>query len=155
MWIYNYLCNQCLSRLKFVSSFPAHSEMYSIQHYMINVCQWLATCRWISLSSRTQVFFTNKTDYHDITEILLKVVLNIITLTPQCSTQSHELRPWNIVPLYQHYNKKRCTVYTRLKLSPGNLLFWFGKIPFIKGHNSGTAKGIIIKIGFDLLFCCM
>jgi hypothetical protein len=30
----------------------------------------------------TPVFFTNKTDHHDITEILLKVALNTITLTP-------------------------------------------------------------------------
>jgi hypothetical protein len=36
------------------------------------VCQWLFTGRWFSLVSST-----NKTDCHDITEILLKVVLNI------------------------------------------------------------------------------
>jgi hypothetical protein len=34
---------------------------------------------WFSLV--TLVFFTNKTDCHDITEILLKVTLNTITLT--------------------------------------------------------------------------
>jgi len=33
------------------------------------------------VSKCTQVFSTNKTDCHDITEILLKVVLNTITLT--------------------------------------------------------------------------
>ena len=43
------------------------------------VCQWLATGHWFSLG--TPVFSTNKTDHHDITEILLKVVLNTITLT--------------------------------------------------------------------------
>ena len=43
------------------------------------VCQWLATGRWFSPS--TSVSFTNKTDRHNITEILLKVMLNIITLT--------------------------------------------------------------------------
>ena len=42
------------------------------------VCQWLATCRWISPD--TPVSFTNqKTDSQDITEILLKVTLNTIT----------------------------------------------------------------------------
>ena len=30
--------------------------------------------------SVSPVFFTNKTDYHDITDILLKVMLNTITL---------------------------------------------------------------------------
>ena len=40
------------------------------------VCQWLAAGRWFSTASST-----NKTDRHDITEILLKVALNTITLT--------------------------------------------------------------------------
>jgi hypothetical protein len=38
------------------------------------VCLWLATGRWFSPG--TLVSSTNKTDWHDITEILLKVVLN-------------------------------------------------------------------------------
>jgi hypothetical protein len=40
------------------------------------VCQWLAAGRWFSLG--TQVSSTTTTDCHDITEILLKLVLNII-----------------------------------------------------------------------------
>jgi hypothetical protein len=36
--------------------------------------------RWFSQG--TPVSSTNKTDLHDITEILLKVALNTITLTP-------------------------------------------------------------------------
>ena len=41
--------------------------------------------RWFSLG--TPVCFTSKTDCHDITEILLKVALNTITLTmfPWCN----------------------------------------------------------------------
>ena len=39
-----------------------------------NVCQWLAAGRWFSPDSST-----NKTNSHDITEILLKVALNTIT----------------------------------------------------------------------------
>ena len=41
------------------------------------VCHCLAAGRWFSLSTR--VSSTNKTDRHDITEILLKVALNTIT----------------------------------------------------------------------------
>jgi hypothetical protein len=44
-----------------------------------NVCQWLATGRWFSPGF--PVSSTNKTDRHDITEILLKVALNIIKQT--------------------------------------------------------------------------
>jgi len=40
------------------------------------VCQWLATGRWFSPDP--PVSSTNKTDRHDIAEILLKVVLNTI-----------------------------------------------------------------------------
>ena len=40
------------------------------------VCQWFATGRWFSLD--TPVSSTNKTDCHDVIEILLKVALNTI-----------------------------------------------------------------------------
>jgi hypothetical protein len=43
------------------------------------VCQWLVTVRWFS--PRTPVSSTNKTDHHDIAEILVKVVLTTTTLT--------------------------------------------------------------------------
>jgi len=43
------------------------------------VCKWLARGLWFSPG--TLVFFTNKTDHHNIAEILLKVALNTITLT--------------------------------------------------------------------------
>ena len=62
--IYNYLCNQCLSPLNLC-------VMDTTLSY--KVCQWLVTGRWFSPS--TPVSSTNKT------EILLKVALNIITLT--------------------------------------------------------------------------
>jgi hypothetical protein len=42
---------------------------------LYKVCQWLATGRWFSPASST-----NKTDRHDIAEILLKVALNAINL---------------------------------------------------------------------------
>ena len=46
-----------------------------VQHN-VKVCQWLATGWWFSLGP--PVSSTNKTDRHDITEILLKVALNTI-----------------------------------------------------------------------------
>ena len=49
-------------------------EVYSIQHYVIKFV-WLATGMWFSMG--TSVSSTNKTDCHDIAEILL----NTITLT--------------------------------------------------------------------------
>ena len=70
---------------KVVSLNPAHGEVYSIQPYVIKL---LATGQWFS-----PVSSTNKTDCHDITEILLKVALN--TITP------HNL---NVVLLKQTYD---------------------------------------------------
>jgi precorrin-6B methylase 2 len=50
---------------------------WCVQHY-VKVCQRLATGRWFSPGS--PVSSTNKTDRHDITEILLKVALNTTTI---------------------------------------------------------------------------
>ena len=53
--------------------------LYSIQRYVIKFVSDFAAGRWFSLGA--PVSSTNKTDRHDITEILLKVALNTITLT--------------------------------------------------------------------------
>ena len=61
------------------------------------VCQLLAAVRWFSPG--TPVSSTNKTDHHDITEILLKVALNDIAITTtlhasgvECiNTTTHEI----------------------------------------------------------------
>ena len=77
-WFYNYLCNQCLSPLKLWVRTPlmARCILCNIMWWSF---QWLATGLWFSPD--TLVSSTNKTNRHDITEILLKVVLNTITLT--------------------------------------------------------------------------
>jgi hypothetical protein len=72
---YNYLCNQCLSPLKFRGWIPLRRCVLDTT-LCDKVCQWLAPGRWFS-----PVSSTNKTDRYDITEILLKVALNTLTLT--------------------------------------------------------------------------
>jgi hypothetical protein len=59
---------------KIVSSNPVHGEMYSIQHYVIKFVSDLR-----QVGGFLQVL-TNKTDCHDLTEILLKVALNTVSL---------------------------------------------------------------------------
>ena len=59
---YNYLCNQCLRRGVLDTT----------------LCDKVAAGLWFSPG--TPVSSTNKTDYHDITELLLKVALNTITI---------------------------------------------------------------------------
>ena len=68
-WIYNYLCNQCLSQLMLWVRISIRAR-YTI------LCD--------KVCDRSVVFSgssTNKTDRHDITEILLKVALNSIKQT--------------------------------------------------------------------------
>ena len=71
-WIYNYLCNQCLSSLKLWVRIRLRQGVLdtTLCH---KVCQWLATGRWF-----TPVSPSNNTDHHDIAEILSKVALNTI-----------------------------------------------------------------------------
>jgi len=78
-WIYNYLWNQCLSPLMLWVRILLRQCVLDTT-LCDKVCHWLATGQWFSPG--TPVFSTNKTDYHDITEILLKMMLNTINLKP-------------------------------------------------------------------------
>ena len=67
-----------------MSEFESSTDEVSlIEHSCDKGCQWLATGLWFSPG--ILVSSTNKTDRHDITEILLKVVLNITTPNPSFS----------------------------------------------------------------------
>ena len=72
-WIYNYLCNQCLSPLMLWVRISIRARCTTLCE---KVCHWLATGRWFSPGPSISSII--KTDRHDITEILLKVALNII-----------------------------------------------------------------------------
>ena len=75
-WIYNYLCNQCLSPLML---WVCILLIWGVLDTTLcdKVCQWLAGGLWFSPVSSTK-----KTDCHYISEILLRVALNTITLNP-------------------------------------------------------------------------
>ena len=75
-WIYNYLCNQCLSPLMLWVRISIRVRCTTLCD---QVCQWLATGQWFSPGP--PVSSTNKTDRQDITEILLKVAINTIKQT--------------------------------------------------------------------------
>ena len=57
-----------------VSSNPVHGKVYSVQHYVI---KFVSDLRQVGGFQDTPFFSTNKTDRHDIAEILLKLALNI------------------------------------------------------------------------------
>ena len=75
-----YAIRAYLSPQAFVSSNPTHGDVYSIQHYVTKFgsdLRQVSSFPWIS---------SNNIDHYDITEILLKVALNTITLTLVKST---------------------------------------------------------------------
>jgi hypothetical protein len=78
-------------------SMPAHGEAYSIQYYVIKFVSDLR--QWFSPS--IPVSSTNKTDRHDIAEILLKVTLN--TITPKHAFHA-------ILDIYMYYVNYRIYV---------------------------------------------
>ena len=64
---------------KVVSSNPSDGEVYSMQHYVI---KFVSDLRQLGVFLRVlRVFSTNKTDRHDIAEIVFKLVLNTVHLT--------------------------------------------------------------------------
>ena len=75
-WICNFLYNQCLSPPKLWVWIPLMAGVLDTT-LCDKVCHWLVTGQWFSPG--TPVSSVNKTDNHDIAEILLKVALNTIT----------------------------------------------------------------------------
>jgi len=75
-WSNNYLCNQCLSPLMLWVRISIRARCRTLCD---KVCQWLVAGWWFS--PRPPVSSTNKTDHHNITEILLKVALKTIKQT--------------------------------------------------------------------------
>ena len=89
-WIYNYLCNKCRSPLTLWVQIPLRRGVLDTA-LCDTVCQWLVADRWFSPGP--PVSSTNKTDRHDITEILLKVTLSTIKKSNnQTNKQNHPLR---------------------------------------------------------------
>ena len=107
-WIYNYICNLCLSplmlwvRILLMARCTASCD---------KVCQWLATGRLFSLD--TPVSSTNKTNRHDITEMSLQVALNTIKQTKIISKQAL-LESILHIQLY-----KNCQLYLYWSENPG------------------------------------
>ena len=84
-WIYNYICNLYLSSLMLWVRILLMARCITVCD---KVCQWLAAGRWFSPGP--PVSSTNKTNCHDIAEILLKVALSVIK-----PNQTNRLSCWS------------------------------------------------------------
>ena len=108
-WIYNYLCNQCLSPLMLWVRISIRARCTTLCN---KVCQWLATDPWFPPGP--PVSSTNKTDRHHITVILLKVAINTIKQTnKQINKQTlvilKHCSKRNKIPLRDHRIKRNQT----------------------------------------------
>ena len=75
VWIYNYLCNQCLSPLTLWVRTPLRWGVIDTT-LCVKVCQWLAGGLWFSLV--IMVSSTNKTYCHDITAGMKTKIMNLV-----------------------------------------------------------------------------
>ena len=111
---------------KVVSSNPAHGEVYSIQHYVINV---VSDLRQVVL----QLLPQNKTKRHDITEILLKAGLNTKTRTPNVRTDCAKNLATEPEKRFNNYENTICwiladvTIWKQNRYSASSRLFKFPK----------------------------
>jgi hypothetical protein len=97
-WIDDYLCNQCLSPLTLSVRIPFRRGVLDTA-LCDQVCQWLLAGR--SFSPSTPVSSTTKADRHNITDILLKVALNTIILTPIIPGKPNTMNSYKFVHGYQ------------------------------------------------------
>ena len=74
-WIYNYLCNQCVSPLTLWARISLKRGLLDTT-LCDSVCLWLATGRWFSTG--TPVSSTNKTDSHNINGVWPRVVFLLL-----------------------------------------------------------------------------
>ena len=98
-WIYNYLCNQCLSPLMLWVRTPLRWGLLDTT-LCDKVCQWLATGRWFSPGPPV-----SSTNCQDKTEILLKVVLSTIQQTESIFSWCCLWHWYDIVQLKPSANK--------------------------------------------------
>ena len=106
---YIWISNHCpVFVLPSASALHQFSYNNGTLHYVTRVCLWLAAGRWFILG--TPVSSTNKTD-HDITEILLKMALTTITLTPHLtlmgSLQQTTMQIWKAIHIFLPFSKQR------------------------------------------------
>jgi hypothetical protein len=112
--IYSYFCNQCLSPLALWVWIPFRWGVLDTT-LSDKVSQWLSADRWFSTG--TPISSINKTDCLDIIEILLKVVLNTITLTSLCQYMHLIYSLLHKTHLYASI----CTSYTLYYIKPTSI----------------------------------
>ena len=104
-----------------VSSYSVHGDAYSIQHYVMKVCRWLPTgFLWVLPFSST-----NKTARHNITEILLKLVLNTINQAKTIDRLQSLSSLWQVSLPFQKWPIR---IHADHWVAPKHLIIWLSNI---------------------------
>ena len=134
-WIYNYLCNHCLSPLILWVRILIRVRCTTLWD---KVCQWLATGRWFSPG--TPVSSTNKTDHHVITEILLKVALNTIKQAKRIDNSGGRVRSVarsvHVKDSFYWFRKKKKTICRNHVMCGYSLAYFSSGSPEPLSHSS-------------------
>ena len=119
--IYNYLCKQCLSTLKLWVQIPL---MAKCTRYNIMWLTFVSDLQQVGgFSPSTLVSSNNKTDRYDITETLLKVALNTITISQRrhgaVLNNPHKISTqWNINVVFTNISQYGRSVIVFRELPP-------------------------------------
>ena len=89
VWFTNTYAISALSPLKLWVRIPLRRDVLDTT-LCDKDCQWLTTGRWFSLGTPSSSI--NKTDLHDITEILLNVALNTINQPSKIEKQISHIK---------------------------------------------------------------
>ena len=140
-WIYNYRCCECLSPLMLWVRISTRARCTTLCD---KVCQWLATGRWFSPGP--PVSSTNKTDRHDMTEILLKVVINTIKQTIKQTYILIYIEVGHTAFVYNKTDPHDITeILLKVALNNINIKLWFQVILYTLRRKHSVATGISLN----------
>jgi len=128
-WTYNYPCNRCLSLLMLWVQLPLRARCTTLCD---KVCQCLAAGRWFSLGR--PVSSTNKTERHDITEILLDEALN--SIKKHLCIIHYTWTRWGLGPGNRYRDPIKHIMLKCYTFHEWCLLFFHFVLITIKGNNS-------------------
>jgi hypothetical protein len=124
-WIYNYLCNQCLSSLIFWVRISIRARCTTLCD---KVCQWLATGRWFSPGTPCKISVKKNMWIKEILKVLLSNQIYIFHLL-WCNYKWNNMK-WVFFNIYTNmcYVKQKGTVplllYVSVKLDSLPSYLW-------------------------------
>ena len=123
------------------------SKFTQIQHYVI---KFVSDLRHAGGSQNNPVFSTNKTDCHNISEILLKVLLNITNINPQIPANVIHTYYNNIIQLLTFVEVNIRIYHSKIFNVPKAPLKWY-KLIFVEIEGLNSIHKVLSRQNLMLL----